>query len=141
MENWKPLLAGAALLLATGCASTGNTSKPYSIVDVISFAPSLDTHKAHILGFDGKLNFTDRPPHWIDPGFHTVLVATAYRGPQRQRNPELTLYLLAKPCRKYFIAAKHECSNCSNWEPIISKVQDIEGCTMPDADQPEAETN
>lgn len=113
---------------ATGCASM-SPKGPYATVDD-SYAPKAARHieRAEIQGLDGEMFVRQRPLR-LDPGVHVVLVRSLKSDLRHGPKPEfLNLYLSAQACRAYAVAAKHECSTCAAWTPVIIETQDIPGC-------------
>lgn len=131
----RTLLATSSSLLAllvAGCATPG----PYAEVTGERTARA-DPHEESVIvmGVDGTLDPVGSETATIEPGFRTVLLATA-RKDRRGQRPMATVPLNAKPCLRYFFVARHESMTLVDpWRLVLKDVQPIPECVAkyPDA--------
>lgn len=120
-----PGMATAAIAaLLAGCATA-----PYAeITGYAGASPDLDVASTIIVGVDGHLLMEERDFWRISPGAHDVLVATT-----RQREKTIPtsgeLELLAAPCTRYYIVARHASGlDVTDWVPEVARTEPIKGC-------------
>lgn len=116
-----------SVLALSACASTQNRHQTAEIHQWTGQG-SLSTYAARIVGLDGKLRFDQRAQYSVEPGLRVVLLATS--GPTRPQDETQSIYLAAKPCQAYFLAAEHACSRCKDWKPVVQNIRPIPGCVV-----------
>lgn len=123
------MFAAAALMLLSGCASTG----PYSELDG-NGSSRAQPNEADVLimGTDGKMDPAGSRTAMVDPGNHYFLIAST-RTDRRGRAEMRTLPLKMKPCVRYMLAAHHPHSiSPRDWEVMIKAEEAIPGCVVPE---------
>ena len=122
----------AYLALATvalgGCASGpgGMYSQPYALFEPERRMPAADTRSAFIMKIDGQNRDIGRNDP-VPPGPHEVEVSIP--GPPGMSDPDRdTLQVDAKPCTRYFFAAKRSSPTARDWRAFISAQETIGEC-------------
>jgi hypothetical protein len=116
----------AALALA-GCAS----SKPRAeVTGRIGASPGLDISAVDIIGIDGQMLFDRKTWRVLSPGPHQLQVLTTRKVRRGDQEPGY-MFLLAEPCVRYYIVARHfgdVGSTATDWAPEVARTEPIEGC-------------
>ena len=122
----------AYLALATvalgGCASGpgGMYSQPYALFEPERRMPAADTRSAFIMKIDGQNRDIGRNDP-VPPGTHEVEVSIP--GPPGMSDPDRdTLQVDAKPCTRYYFAAKRSSPTARDWRAFISATETIGEC-------------
>lgn len=111
-------------MLITGCAAAKTDARLFEWQG----AGPLSQYPASITGVDGRMILSERPPFSLKSGPHAVSVHTNAPLRMRDSERERTLYFLAEPCHAYYVAARHSCSTCPDWAPVIVKAEPFTEC-------------
>jgi hypothetical protein len=120
------LLAAAAVL--AGCASGGGGmyDKPYALFEPDQRSVPADTRPAFVLKVDGS----DRTINRSDPetpGVRQVMVSVpGARGMGDSKHDTLTID--AKPCTRYYLAARRPSVTSSDWQAFVAAAEPIGEC-------------
>jgi hypothetical protein len=119
------LLAAAAVLAA--CASGGGMyDKPYALFEAEQRSVPGDTRPAFVLKVDGS----DRTINQSDPetpGVRQVMVSIpGARGMGDSKHDTLTID--AKPCTRYYLAARQPTVSSSDWKAFVAASEPIGEC-------------
>ena len=114
-------------VLLGACASAGSMySQPYALFEPARRMPAEDTRPAFVMNIDGKsvaIN-TDDP---VPPGMRTVELSVP--GPPGMSDPGRdTLTLDAKPCTRYYFAARRSSLTARDWKAFVSESEPIGDC-------------
>jgi hypothetical protein len=127
----KGLAAGlcAAVAVISGCATGGGGgmySQPYALFEPETRSAPDDRAPAPIVSIDGKnRSVTDNTP--VEPGKRTVVVSIP--GPRGMSDPgRTTLEVDAKPCTRYYFAAKRSSRTAHDWEGYVAGSDPIAEC-------------
>lgn len=125
----KILSAGAALLLATGCAST---DYHYSrLVGARYYKAPMNTYPLQILRVDRE-EAPPNPREWmlVEPGTRDVVVAP-YPIPMDHVGNEKTIQLRIEPCTQYYLVAVKPTSIARDYEVRVDHQEPVPGCKPP----------
>jgi len=125
VQTCSTLLAAAAVLAA--CASGGGMyDKPYALFEPEQRSVPADTRPAFVLKVDGS----DRTINRSDPetpGVRQVTVSIpGARGMGDSRQDTLTID--AKPCMRYYLAARRPSVSSSDWSAFVAAAEPIGEC-------------
>jgi hypothetical protein len=123
----KLLLPLSALLLAA-CASGGGGmyDQPYALFEPDARSVPADTRAAFILKVDGEDRTINRSDP-VAPGMRNVVVSVPGARGMSESKQE-TVMIDAKPCMRYYLAARRPSSTSSDWSPFISGSEPIGEC-------------
>jgi hypothetical protein len=122
-------------VIAAGCATGGGGmySQPYALFEPERRSVTDDRAPAPIMSIDGKSrSISDNTP--VDPGKRSVTVSIP--GPRGMSDPgRTTLEVDAKPCTRYYFAAKRSSRTDDDWKGYMSGAEPIVECArkFPDA--------
>jgi hypothetical protein len=119
----------AAGAVVAGCATGGGGgmySQPYALFEPETRSAPDDRAPAPIMSIDGKNRaVTDNTP--VEPGMRTVVVSIP--GPRGMSDPgRTTLEVDAKPCTRYYFAAKRSSRTDDDWKGYVSGTDPIGEC-------------
>ena len=116
-----------AIAAVSGLATAqGLYSKPYALFEPESLKITEDRAPALILSIDGK-NRSVNQNLPVEPGKHTVVVSIP--GRRGMSDPgRTTLEVDAKPCTRYYFAAKRSGRTASDWEGYVSASDAVGEC-------------
>ena len=119
-------LAAGALLLGA-CAGGGSMySQPYAQFVAEQRSPTQDTRPAFVMRIDDKMVEIGRDDPW-PPGVHKVEVSIP--GPPGMSDPDRdTIEVDAKPCTRYYFAAKRSSRTARDWEAFVAAAEPIGEC-------------
>lgn len=123
--------ARAALLIAICTASgplagAGAYSQPYALFEPQAQMEVADTRPAFILKVDGRDVAIDTAEP-VAPGKHEVVVSIP--GTTRMSNPtRATLTIDAKPCTRYYLAARRSSPTARDWSAFVVGSEPIGEC-------------
>ena len=120
-------LLAAAGVFAAGCALGQSLySAPYALFEPERRSATEDTRPAFILKIDGRNVSIDRSDP-VPPGKRVVDVSIP--GPRAMSNPErATLTVDAKPCTRYYLAARRSSRTASDWSAFVAAAEPIGEC-------------
>jgi hypothetical protein len=120
------LVVAAAALLAGACAGSGMYSEPYALFEAEQKNVPADTRPAFVMKVDGgnvAINRNDP----VKPGRREVEVSIP--GPPGMSDPDRdTLSIDAKPCTRYFLAARRSSPTARDWKAFVSGTEPIREC-------------
>jgi len=122
-----PSLSILALLLA-GCASGGGGmyDQPYALIEADARSVPADTRAAFVLKVDDDDRTINRSDP-VAPGMRKVLVSVpGARGMSESKHE--TIMVDAKPCMRYYLAARRSTATSSDWSPFIAGSEPIGEC-------------
>lgn len=121
---WIRVLALAAVVVASGCASTGYHFS--QLVGTRYFKTNIDTYPVTINEVDGR-SYLGRQPVLVDAGLRKVVV----QGPPAFVNLEetRTIELDVKPCTRYYLVAVKPNRLDNDFTVRIDFEEPIAGCT------------
>lgn len=118
----------AACLVLGGCAAGGGGmySAPYALFEPLQRMAVADTRPAFVMKIDGSnvdLGRADPVP----PGKHSVEVSIP--GPPGMSDPDRdTLEIDAKPCTRYYLAARRSSPTARDWKAFVAESGPIGEC-------------
>jgi hypothetical protein len=117
-------------MLCCACAST-----PYAMIDGTRGSRTNATEEdVMVVGIDNRL-VRPRGFMHVEPGFHTLYLATT-RSDRRGEHVAQHFVLMAEPCMRYVISARHRNSiDREDWDLVFKSVEPIPGCTLPNESQ------
>lgn len=118
------LTVSTFLILLAGCASG-----PYGLISTsTTFAETqMNVHEVQIRAVDGRFNRVE--PVRLAPGVHTIVAESQKEKVGRRPIIEQAFTFEVKPCKHYYIAARHDTPlQDEGWEPIVTDVRDIVNC-------------
>jgi hypothetical protein len=121
-----PFLASAILL--GGCASApgGDYGKPYALFQTEGRMGMPGQVPAYLFRIDGKPYVLGRSDP-VEPGMHEIEFSIS--GPVGTNAVGGTfLKVDAKPCTRYFFAAKRDSPTATQWQALISGTEPIGEC-------------
>ena len=122
-------IASQCLLAAliAGCASGGMYSEPYALFEAERRMPAADTRSAFIMKIDGaNVDMSRNDP--VKPGTRNVEVSIP-GAPGMADSDRDTITVDAKPCTRYYFAAKRSSPTARDWKVFISASEPIGECT------------
>jgi hypothetical protein len=126
------LFATAILVTAPGIApltadaAGGGYSKPYALFEPQRQMQVADTRPAFVVKIDGRNVSIDRSEP-VAPGMRTVVVSIP--GPKGTSNPgRATLEVDAKPCTRYYLAARRSSPTARDWSAFVAASEPIGDC-------------
>lgn len=126
LSRMKVSISLLAALAVSGCAS-----RPHAeLTGRTGGSPGLDISSVDIVGIDGKLFFDRKTWREVTPGPHHLQVLTARKVRRGDQQPA-EMFLLAEPCVRYYIVARHASgleSTATDWTPEIARTEPIEDC-------------
>lgn len=124
MSRMKVSITLLAALALSGCAS-----KPYAeLTGRTGASPGLDISSVDITGIDGQLLFDKKTWREVQPGPHYLQVLSTRKVRRGEQQPAY-MPLLAEPCVRYYIVARHATGvDATDWAPEIARTEPIEGC-------------
>ncbi|MCG2591808.1 hypothetical protein LZ009_03350 [Ramlibacter sp. XY19] len=124
--KFAPLALVAALLAACASGGGGMYDKPYALFEPDQRSVPADTRAAFILKVDGEDRTINRSDP-VTPGMRTVVVSVpGARGMSESKHETMTID--AKPCMRYYLAARRPTSTSSDWSPFIAGTEPIGEC-------------
>ncbi|MCW9016400.1 MAG: hypothetical protein OQJ89_05510 [Kangiellaceae bacterium] len=124
------LLVGG-LFSVVGCSNI-----PYAIIDGSrSKITDVDSHNVMITGIDGRMYFDSDTVKNIEPGEHTIRLASTRINARGMLLSYKDIKLDAEPCKRYVVAAKHDKNkrfSNKHWEVKVLRVEDIPWCEIPE---------
>jgi hypothetical protein len=121
------LALSAALLAACATAPGGMYAKPYALFEPERRMPAADTRSAFIMKIDGQQITINRSDP-VAPGVREVEVSIP-GPPGMSESDRDTLKVDAKPCTRYYFAAKRSSPTARDWRAFISAEEPIGECT------------
>ena len=101
-------------------------SQPYALFEPAQRMPAQDMRPAFVLNIDGRnvaINTNDPVP----PGMRTVELSVP--GPVGMSDPGRdTLVVDAKPCTRYYFAARRSSLTASDWKAFVAESEPIGEC-------------
>ena len=128
MHSNRTCAAAALATLLSACASApgGMYSEPYALFEPEQRMPAQDTRPAFVMKIDGEnvqINRSDP----VKPGVRQVEVSIP--GPPGMSKPDRDVLTIdAKPCTRYYIAAKRPSMTDTDWKAFVSSVETIGEC-------------
>ena len=117
------LLAGAAV---DARAAGGAYSQPYALFEPQRQQQVADTRPAFVVKVDGRDVAIDRSEP-VSPGMRSVVVSIP--GAKGMSNPtRATLNIDAKPCTRYYLAARRSSPTARDWSAFIAASEPIGEC-------------
>ena len=117
----------AVAILASGCAGSGMYSEPYALFEPEQKNVPADTRPAFVMKIDGANRAIDRNDP-VKPGRREVEVSIP--GPPGMSDPDRdTLAIDAKPCTRYFLAARRSSPTARDWKAFVATTEPIRECT------------
>jgi len=115
---------GAALLAA--CAGGGMYDQPYALFQPDQRSVPQDTRPAFVLSVDGVSRaISDNNP--VAPGMRKIQVSVpGARG--MSESTYQTFEIDAKPCTRYYLAARHSSPAADDWSVFVSGTEPIGEC-------------
>ena len=127
MFKMKISISLLAALALSGCAS----SKPYAeLTGRTGASPGLDISSVDITGIDGRMLFDRKTWREVTPGPHFLQVLTTRKVRRGDQEPA-SMLLVAEPCVRYYIVARHASavgSTATDWAPEVARTEPIEDC-------------
>jgi hypothetical protein len=121
------LLAASCALLG-GCAAGGGMySEPYALFEAERRSPTADTRPAFIMKIDGANTELGRNDP-VKPGLRNVEVSIP-GAPGMSDSDRDTLSVEAKPCTRYYLAAKRSSPTARDWKAFVAASEPIGECT------------
>ena len=114
--------------LVAGCASVGDGvySSPYAIFEADRRSPAQDTRPAVPVKVDGEdVRVGDHRP--VPVGMRTVEVSVPGARGMSQSVRE-TLTIDAKPCTRYYLAARRSSMTSDDWTAFVESTETIGEC-------------
>lgn len=114
------------LALLAGCAAGGMYSEPYALFEAERRLPVADTRSAFVMKIDGanvELGRNDPVP----PGMRNVEVSIP-GAPGMSDSDRDTLSIDARPCTRYYLAAKRSSPTARDWKAFVSTSEPIAEC-------------
>jgi hypothetical protein len=119
-----PLTLSAALLGA--CAGGSMYSQPYALFEAEQRMPTADTRPAFVMKIDGR-NIELGRDEPVAPGLRTVELSIP--GPPGMSDPGRdTLQVDAKPCTRYYFAARRSSPTARDWKAFIAASEPVGEC-------------
>jgi hypothetical protein len=119
------LLTTSCALLG-GCAAGGQYSEPYALFEPEQRMRVADTRPAFIMKIDGRnIEMGRNDP--VKPGTRSVEVSIP-GPPGMSESDRDTLSVDAKPCTRYYLAAKRSSPTARDWRAFISTSEPIGEC-------------
>jgi len=116
----------AVAALAGGCAGTGMYSEPYALFEAEQKNVPADTRPAFVMRIDGK-NVAINRNDPVKPGRHEVEVSIP--GPPGMSDPDRdTLAIDARPCTRYYLAARRSSPTARDWKAFVAGTEPIREC-------------
>jgi len=107
-------------------AARGAYAKPYALFEPQRKMQVADTRPAFIVKIDGHNVAIDRSEP-VPPGVRTVVVSIP--GPKGMSNPSrATVEIDAKPCMRYYLAARRSSPTARDWAPFVAATEPIGEC-------------
>jgi hypothetical protein len=120
--------AVAAVVLLGGCAGSGMYAEPYALFEPERKSVPADTRPAFVMKVDGR-NVAINRNDPVKPGTHEVEVSIP--GPPGMSDPDRdTLSIDAKPCTRYYLAAKRSSPTARDWKAFVSATEQIRECSQ-----------
>ena len=122
MKKFFSILSTCAVL--SGCAAAGN-----SIVNGSYYYPSTtrDLWPVSIVAADDRYHANTREVY-LDPGVHTLLL-TSHKPPLGHLRRQQTFLVKTEACKRYYVAAQHTSPVSNDWEPVLSRIDDLPWCS------------
>jgi hypothetical protein len=117
-----------AVLAALACATAhaGPYDQPWTTFQADPRSPVADTSPATVMRIDDRMNNAGRADPY-PPGPHKLEVSVP--GPRGVSNPtRQTLEIDAKPCTRYYLAAKRSSPTAKDWQAFIAAEEPIGEC-------------
>jgi len=128
----RPLCAATLLVAAlcaaplTALAAGGDYARPYALFEPQRQLRAADTHPAFVVKIDGRDMSIDRSEP-VAPGMRTVVVSIP--GSKGMSNPgRATLEVDAKPCTRYYLAARRSSRTARDWSAFVAASEPIGEC-------------
>jgi hypothetical protein len=120
-----PVAISAAVL--AGCASGGGMyDQPYALFETERRSVPEDTRPAYVIKVDGE-NRTINQSDPEKPGMREVTVSVpGARG--MSESIHQTISIDAKPCMRYYLAARRSSLTSSDWKVFINSTEPIGEC-------------
>jgi len=120
------MLAAASVLAACAGGAGGMYDKPYALFEADQRSVPADTRPAFVMKVDGE----DRTINRSDPetpGMRKVEVSVpGARG--MSESIRVTMTIDAKPCTRYYLAARRSTATSSDWTPFVTGTSPIGEC-------------
>ena len=127
------MLSAPVIVMTVACvtplaahAAGGNYSKPYALFEPQQQMEVGDTRPAFVVKIDGhNVSIDSGDP--VPPGKRTVVVSIP--GTKGMSNPRrATLTIDAKPCTRYYLAARRSSPTARDWSAFIAHSEPIGEC-------------
>jgi hypothetical protein len=120
-------IAVCAVLLGACASGGGMYSQPYALFEAAQRMPAEDQRPAFVLNIDGK-NVAINTNDPVEPGKRTVELSVP--GPAGMSDPGRdTLVVDAKPCTRYYFAARRSSLTARDWKAFVASSEPIGDCT------------
>src|SRR5882672_4677365 len=120
------LLAVSATLLGACASGGGMYSQPYALFEPDRRSPVEDTRPAFIMRIDGRnISIDSNDP--VSPGMRTVEVSIPGQPGMGDADRD-TLIVDARPCTRYFLAARRSSRTASDWKAFVAESEPIGEC-------------
>lgn len=120
------LLVVAGALVAGDAIGASLYGQPYALFEPERRSATADTQPAFIMKVDGRNMSIDRNDP-VAPGERVVEVSIP--GPRGMSNPDRdTLTIDAKPCTRYYLAARRSSRTARDWSAFVSAAEPIGEC-------------
>lgn len=120
------LVAAASFVTLDVQAARGGYSKPYALFEPQRKMQVADTRPAFIVKIDGHSVAIDRSEP-VPPGVRTIVVSIP--GAKGMSNPSrATVEVDAKPCMRYYLAARRSSPTARDWSPFVAAAEPIGEC-------------
>jgi len=120
-------IAAVSTLLGACASGGGMYSQPYALFEPAQRMPAADERPAYVLNIDGQfvaINTNDP----VAPGKRTVELSVP--GPVGMSDPGRdTLVVDAKPCTRYYFAARRSSMTARDWTAYVVSSEPIDECT------------
>jgi hypothetical protein len=124
----KSLLTAGACVLLGGCAAGGGGmySEPYALLEPQQRMAVADTRPAFVMKIDGR-NVDMGRSDPVPVGKRSVEVSIP--GPPGMSDPDRdTLEIDAKPCTRYYLAARRSSPTARDWKAFVAENEPIGEC-------------
>jgi hypothetical protein len=116
----------AVAVLVGGCAGSGMYSEPYALFEPEQKNVPADTRPAFVMKIDGANRAINRNDP-VKPGRREVEVSIP--GPPGMSDPDRdTLAIDARPCTRYFLAARRSSPTARDWKAFVAGTEQIREC-------------
>ena len=121
-----------AILFAIGLGASATTwagpyDQPYALFQARAKSAAQDLAPATVMKVDGQNTKKPGRSDPVPPGKHAIEVSVP--GAKGVSNPDRqTLEIDAKPCTRYFLAAKRSSPTAKDWQAFVEREESIGEC-------------